>query len=647
MTLGRTSGLFGRRGGRGRALKAAGAIATVAGLVALTACGSSSGGGTTLSGLTGAGMYGSLPAASGTAHSGMLKVALLGGSAPTEIYPLTTAAADSVYNEYDFDYQLYRPLYWYPSGTNEVEDKSLSLANDPTYSDNDTQVSITLKDFKWSDGQTITSADVAFYLYQLEAAIKLSPANWDIYSPGTSMPDIIKSISTPDSKTIDITLTKSVNPSWFTEDELSNVFPEPVHAWAKTSGTGAIASDSQLSNLTLETKIYNYLIGQSKLTGTWSTNPLWQVVDGPYKLTSFNATTGDYTMVPNTGYSGPHANPESPWEALTYTSDSAEFTALKSGAVDLGWIPMDNVPEAKTVANNYYEWGYPGAGWQGIILNYKDSTGDFGNIISQLYIRQALQELVDQNGILKAYLHGAGSTGYGPVGEYPTSPYTPADAKNPLYAYSTTNAANLLKAHGWSVVPGGTDSCQKPGTASDECGAGIPAGTKLAWPLAYASEVVIGEEMDTALASAARSVGIEITLSATTFNSLIQNDNDVAVPQNENKWAMSDFGGFTNNTYPTTEGLFNSGAGENMGDYDSATANSLIDQSISGSNPTAVENEVSYLTQNLPVIFQDNPDWDGADAGILAISKQISGNPSYFSNYAEYVLTPEFWYFKK
>jgi peptide/nickel transport system substrate-binding protein len=628
-------------------LKVAGAIATVAGLTALTACGSSSGGGTTLSGLTGAGMYGSLPAASGTPHSGELKIGLLGGSAPTEIYPLTTAASDSIYNEYDFDYQLYRPLYWYPNGTSESEDKGLSLANDPVYSDNDTSVSITLKSWKWSDGQPITSSDVAFYLYQLEAAIKLSAANWDIYSPGTSIPDIIKSITTPDSKTIVIDLTKSVNPSWFTNDELSNVFPEPVHSWAKTSATGSVISDSDLSNLTDETKIYNYLIGQSKLTGTWSTNPLWQVVDGPYKLTSFNATTGDYSMVPDADYSGPHVNPQSPFETLSYTSDAAEFTALKSGAIDVGWVPTDDVPEAKTVSSQYDLWGYPGAGWQGIILNYKDATGDFGNIISQLYIRQALQHLVDQNGIIKAYMHGAGSTGYGPDGQYPASPFTPADAKSNPYPYSIADAVNLLKAHGWNVVPNGTDTCVKPGTASDECGAGIPSGTKLAWPLEYASEVALAQEADTAFASAATSAGIKITLSANTFNSLIQNNNDVAVPANDNKWAMSDFGGFTNNAYPTTEGLFNSGAGENMGDYNDSTANSLIDQSISSSNPNAVVNELSYLTQDLPVIFQPNPDWNGNDAGIMAISKSISGNPSYFGNYAEYVLTPEFWYFKK
>jgi peptide/nickel transport system substrate-binding protein len=34
-------------------------------------------------------------------------------------------------------------------------------------------------------------------------------------------------------------------------------------------------------------------------------------------------------------------------------------------------------------------------------------------------------------------------------------------------------------------VPNGTDTCAKPGTGPGQCGAGIPAGTKLAFNLIY------------------------------------------------------------------------------------------------------------------------------------------------------------------
>jgi len=204
----------------------------------------------------------------------------------------------------------------------------------------------------------------------------------------------------------------------------------------------------------------------------------------------------------------------------------------------------------------------------------------------------------------------------------------------------------VLKSHGWTIVPNGTDTCTDPGVGANQCGAGIPAGTPLSWNLIYASEVALGQEMVTNLASVARSIGIEITLKADTFGDITANDNDVAAPANDNKWAMTDFGGFTDSTYPTTFGLFNTGGSFNMGTYDDSNLNNLVDLSIGSSDPTAVKNELSYLTVQQPVLFQPNPDWDGNDAGIMAISKSISADPQYFSDYSQYFLTPEFWYLK-
>ena len=45
-------------------------------------------------------------------------------------------------------------------------------------------------------------------------------------------------------------------------------------------------------------------------------------------------------------------------------------------------------------------------------------------------------------------------------------------------------------------MPGGTDTCAKPGTGANECGAGIPAGTKLALNLIYTTtRSIIGEQL--------------------------------------------------------------------------------------------------------------------------------------------------------
>jgi peptide/nickel transport system substrate-binding protein len=620
------------------------------GATGLAACSSSSnhgasGGGNALKGLTGAGMYGSLPAASGTEHTGTLKIALLAGSPPTWILPITDSASGSIYNDNDFGQLMYRPVYWTVNGTEPELNLPLSMANAPVWTNGDTTLTFTMKDWKWSDGQPVTSADVAFFYYLTKAALKISGANWAFYTPNLGIPDEVSSLTTPNASTVVFNFKKAVNPTWFIVDELSDVFPMPSHLWDIDAAGGAPITD-WATNPADAAKIYSYLATQSKSLGTYATNPLWQVVDGPYKLTASNSTTGDYSMAPNALYSGPHAKVVSPIQTLTYTTDAAEFTALKAGAVDIGWVPTDDVPEATSVASQYDEWGYPGFGWQAAIYNFADKTGDFDNIIKQLYVRQALAHLVNQTGIIKAYMHGAGSSGYGVVSQYPSSPFTPADAINYPYPYSVSDASALLKSHGWTIVPNGTDTCTDPGVGANQCGAGIPAGTPLSWNLIYASEVSLGQEMVTNLASVGRSIGIEITLKADTFGDITANDNDVAAPANDNKWAMTDFGGFTDSTYPTTFGLFNTGGSFNMGTYNDTNLNNLVNLSIGSSNPTAVKNELSYLTEQQPVLFQPNPDWDGNDAGIMAISKSISAPPQYFSDYSQYFLTPEFWYFK-
>ena len=50
--------------------------------------------------------------------------------------------------------------------------------------------------------------------------------------------------------------------------------------------------------------VYNYLNGQSQNMSTYATSPIWGIVDGPWKLSTFNSD-GHITFVPNKSYSGP------------------------------------------------------------------------------------------------------------------------------------------------------------------------------------------------------------------------------------------------------------------------------------------------------------------------------------------------------
>jgi len=625
------------RSRRPRTLVVCVAAAATAAAMGLAACSTSNSGGSITSS---SGVFGTVPGASGTPAAGTITWAEPPGSAPTWILPIEPSADFTVYSADDFSYESWRPLYWTQNGTSPEIDQSLSLAYMPTYSNGDKTVTVRMKtNYKWNDGQPVTAQDSLFYIDELRAAIKESASNWGEYSPGVGLPDQVVSASAPNATTLVVKLNKSVNPTWFTENELALIQPMPVQSWAKASASGPVLNFSSTANAKA---IYDFLAKASGSTGTYATNPLWQVVDGPYRLTVFNNTTGAYTMVPNPSYDGPHSKIVPTLQAVPYTSDTAEFNAVLSKGVDLGYIPQTDVPQINRVkAAGYHVFGYPDWGFDYVNYNFADKTGDFNNIINQLYIRQALAHLEDEVGYVKAFFHGAGGLDYGPVPAVPTSPYSPANAvKNP-YPFSITTAANLLKSHGWKVVPGGVSTCAKPGTGSGECGSGIPAGTKLTFNVLYVNDPAITGEMLTDWASDAKKVGIAVDLQAGTFNHVVDVADDPGSPKTINQWAMSDYGGFTDEPYPTTFGIFNTSGSDNGGFYNSAEANKLINASVSGGNPAAVKSEASYLTEQQPSLFQPNADF------IIVWKDDVSGQPAAIQAMTQYYLNTELMYLTK
>jgi peptide/nickel transport system substrate-binding protein len=616
----------------------------VAGVTALAACSStsSSGSSSTTPALPGAvtqpGSIGEIPAAgTPSGKAGTITYAMQPGAVPNWILPMPTSAANSVYNVFNFEWQMWPPMYYAPDGSTPTVDPALSPANAPQWSNGDKTMTITLKPWKWSDGTTLSSKDLLFTFDVIAAAVKASPANWAPYVPGF-FPSTITSMSAPNATTLVVNMNKAVNPTWMEEDILGSVPIMPA-LWAKDSASGPALDYTQPANAL---KIFNYLTSQAKSVSTYATNPLWQTVDGPYKLSAFNDTTGAFTMVPNTGYSGPHATPESDYQGVPFTSNAAEWNAVKTGSVDLGYVPQEDnpqIPQLKGLGYNYY--GLPDFGDYFVAYNFKDTTGHFSAVVSQLYFRQAMQHLEDQAGQIKAYFDGDGDPAYGPIPAYPKSPFLPSNAASNPYPFSVADAVSLLKANGWNVVPNGTDTCAKPGTGPGECGAGIPAGTKLAFNLIYNTTPPIPNQVED-LASDAKAAGIELALSGSNFNFMIQNYNDGASLTNANKWAMEDFGGETDSTYPTQFGFLNTGGSGQIGDYSNPQADALINASVTGSNPAAVTAEASFFTTQVPVLWQ--PVFDYTWAWKTSIS---ATDPTAFENLSQYDDTPQFWYLTK
>ena len=626
--------------------KTAGVAVTVASITALAACSSShsSTSITTPRAVTVPGGIGSVPLAPapGPKKAGTITWAMAPGGTPNWIFPVVPGSSNSVLNVFTFQWEMWRPLIWTVYGVEPIVDQPMSLANLPVYSDGDKTVTVSLdSSYKWSNGQSVTANDLLFFIDLVKAAVKESPSNWADYVPG-HFPDNLVSTSEPNSSTLVMNLNGPVNPEWFTDNYLGQgpLIPLPSTVWAVESASGSVIPPSGWTPAVMA-KIYNYLITQAKSLSTYGTNPLWQVVDGPYKLSAYNATTGGFTMVPNTSYGGPHVTPQSNFQGVPFTSNTAEFNAIRAGAIDVAYVDYNDVPQLPTVLRlGYSYFGEPDFGMTFAAYNFKDATGDFDNIISQVYIRQALAHLVNDQGWITAFMHGAGAPAYGPIPAYPQSPYLPADAATNPYPFSISAAVSLLKANGWTVNPGGTDVCAKAGTGPGDCGAGIPAGTKLAWNYIYSTSPSLIGDQATDFASKAAAAGIKITLQSSNFNYMIANYLDPSAPANENKWAMEDFGGETDPPYPTTFGSFNTGGSDQVGDYSNPTADALINASIAGGNPAAVRNEAAFLTENQPVQFQPNPDI------IWAWKNTLSAvNPQAWENLTQYCATPEFWYF--
>ena len=125
-----------------------------------------------------------------------------------------------------------------------------------------------------------------------------------------------------------------------------------------------------------------------------------------------------------------------------------------------------------------------------------------GAMLRQLYIRQAMEDLINRPQIVSKVYNGYADPGNGPVPVRRSRTWaSPLEKSGGPYPYSPSAAVALLKAHGWKVVPGGVSTCQSPGTGPSQCGAGIAAGEQLAFQLAYSSGRATTDEQNAAIQS--------------------------------------------------------------------------------------------------------------------------------------------------
>lgn len=313
--------------------------------------------------------------------------------------------------------------------------------------------------------------------------------------------------------------------------------------------------------------------------------------------------------------------------------ESASSTITQK--VNVGYLPLADTPQVGVVRSKGYTIS-PWIGWSINFFPLNLNNPTMGPVFKQLYFRQALQHLVDQPTDLRVALKGYGYPTYGPVPTKPSNPYvTSVESHNP-YPFSISAATSLLKRHGWTIHPGGVDTCSVAAT----CGSGVAAGTPLTFNLVYESGTTHEQLIMEALKTDASKAGIQINLTTSPFNQVLATAVACTPSQAACSWQSANWGGgwiFSPDYYPTGGEIFAAGAGSNSGSYNNSTNNANI--TATHSPGASLNNYENFLALHLPVVWQPNLAYQ-----VTTISSNLHGvtpqNPML-------ALTPETWYFTK
>lgn len=523
------------------------------------------------------------------------------GASPNYVFPIDDCPHSSVANVQDFQQLMYRPLYWYGLGTSTGIQYPLSLATAPRVSNHGRTFTLVMKGWRFANGQVVDATSVKFYLDLLRA----NPYGDCSYTPGYGIPDQLSSVRAVGNEvTLNFATPQSVN--FVLGNYLSQITPLPT-SWSRTAkGKSSLCVTGKYGAANTDSSclaVYDYLSTLGATTSSF-TNSFWRGgVDGPWVLQTLD-DAGNATFLPNPNYSGSPKPHISQLREVAYTSISSEMSDLSSNKLTVGYLDPSLLTAAiaKRRGANYaplgatyslvrvapYAMGFA-------IVNFSTSAPDSA-IVRQLYVRQALQLGVDQPGLIQSAFNGFAQASYSPL---PTP--TPRNISKPVanpYAFNPAAGRALLISHGWAPS-GSALVCQRPGTGSSECGAGVTQGQTLRLAVTWVTGSPATTSMMTSEVAQWTKMGFAVSTNVDTPNNVIadchnSSTSDICVPGAG--WT------YTPSHFPSGEELFATQGAYNFGGYSDATMNALIHRSILFSGN--LNAYATYVAQQLPVLFE-------------------------------------------
>ena len=480
----------------------------------------------------------------------------VGLAAPVNVNSLLPIFNNESIGDADVNRRLFVHLLWI--GNRITIRWHKSLARSITVSDHDTRFLVRIRPWRWSDGRPVTAADVV-YSFQLIRADGLRYLNYGI----GGMPDIVERMTVLGPHRFVIVTRRPVNPVWFELNGLSQLKPLPRFAW-KGHSTAYLAAHEIDPRLV-------------------------RVVDGPYRLQRF-VMGREVDLVRNSRFSGP---PVSLGRLIykMYTSSEGAFWALRSGRLNAG-----NIPHALYRARHllhhlrscYTDGGF---GINYVVLNFRNPRVAF---LRDLHVRRALQYALNQRLIIDVAYNGFGVPGFNPVPAYPPTYLSPAMRhleRHPGLMYRPARARALLRQAGWRRRPGAGGVRRNA--------AGQPLTFTLLFPSGSRTIVIAADIMKEQW----RAIGVDVKLRQLPFNLVLAKLDDphaswqaVYIP-----WT------YEPDHYPTGDGLFNTGGGENYGGYSNPRLDQLIRASDFEPGRRWLYAYEHFAARHLPVLFTPYP----------------------------------------
>ena len=397
--------------------------------------------------------------------------------------------------------------------------------------------------------------------------------------------------------------------------------------------------------------MYAYLNDQAKEFSTYVTSPLWSIVDGPWKLSAFSAD-GHVTFVPNKSYSGPVKPKLAEFKEVPFITASSEYDVLESPSsstkIDVGYVPQEDVPPKpadKAVGGNpLASKGYTMSPWPlwGIAyytMNMDSTTGN-GPIMKQLYFRQAMAYLLNQQAVIDGPLRGYGTETVGPVGNTPPSEFlSPKGKQGNPYPYNPAKAKQSADQPRLEHRPQRGEHLRqpKPVRAWHQEGPGHEL------QLHLRDRHRLGRVGDAGSAVQRGRIGIKLNMQPKVPTEVTEvAGGNCVIAHLPCNWDMANYGGawtFFPDYLPTGEDLFICGAIPDSSGFCDKQDDTLINKTLTSSNLSYMFQWQDYLAPLLPQMWQPLADYQ-----LTEVANNLRGATPQMPTLD---ILPENWYFVK